>query len=223
MVAARVAVDLSPAVLPRDDLVEEALLSELAFDDADLTGREARLVEIAACRLISTRLAGSRLEKANITDSVFERCDLANVELSHGAMSRVEVVGSRLTGLVAPAVQLRHVSFRDCLVDLSSFRFATFSGVEFVDCRLRRADFVSADLRGAVFRRCDLGEVELSQAKARGAVFVDCSWDGIRGITSLSGASIATSSPVDAVAFTHAMAQGLGITLADPADFAEET
>jgi uncharacterized protein YjbI with pentapeptide repeats len=107
---------------------------------------------------------------------------------------------------------------KDSVLDFSSFRFAKFVKVEFTDCRLQSADFVSADLSGTVFRRCDLTSVEFSQANAKGAVFVDCTWDGTRGIGSLSGATIANSSPIDTLAVTVAMASALGITLGDPED-----
>jgi uncharacterized protein YjbI with pentapeptide repeats len=110
----------------------------------------------------------------------------------------------------------RHVLVKDCLADLSAFRFSTFTRVEFVDCRLQAADFEGADLTGTVFRGCDLTRAELSQVKAAGAVFIDCAWDGIRGVTSLAGATVANRSPLDALTFAHALAQSVGITIADP-------
>lgn len=213
---------LVDAELPRDDLVDDALLSELAFADADFAGRSARLVDIEGCRLTGCSVASSHLDKLTVSDSVLDRCDLANVELSHGAMTRVQVTASRLTGLAAPGAAWRHVLLRDCLADLSSFRFASFTLVEFVDCRLQGADFGGADLPGAIFRRCDLTRAEFSQVKAAQAVFIDCTWEGIRGISSLAGATIVNSSPIDALTFTVAMAQALHITLGDPDDFPED-
>src|SRR4029078_12671708 len=128
------------------------------------------------------------------------------------------LTGCRATGLVLSGATLRHVTIRDCLADLSVFRFATFTNVLLVDCRLQGADLVSADLAGAVFRRCDLTRAELSQVKARGAVFVDCTWEGVRGVSSLAGATIVHGSPLDAHAFMVATASSLGIRLGDPAD-----
>jgi uncharacterized protein YjbI with pentapeptide repeats len=111
------------------------------------------------------------------------------------------------------------VTLRDCVAGLSVFRFATLTKVELVDCRLPGADFVSADLSGAVFRRCDLTRAELSQVKARGAVFVDCTWDGVRGVASLAGATVVHGSPLDAQAFLVAAAGSLDIRLGDPVDY----
>lgn len=217
----RLADVLGAAVLPRDDLTDDALLRELRFDGLDLSARTARLVEVESCRLVGSSFAGSALDKLQVLDSVLEHCDLANLHLSSAALTRVELTGCRATGLVASGSLLRNVTLRDCIADLSAFRFATFTKVEIVDCRLHGADFVSADLTGATFRRCDLSRADLSQAQARGAVFVDCVWDGVRGVTSLAGATVVHGSPMDAHAFMLATAGSLGITIGDPEDFPE--
>lgn len=213
---------LAPARLPDDDLVDEALLRGLVFaSEVDLAERKARLVDIEECRFAGTPWAGSDLDKITVSDSIFDQCDLANTSWDHAGLQRIEVSGCRMTGAALPAVLLRHVLFRDCVADLSAWRSASCTKVEFVGCRLQRADFGSADLRGAVFRRCDLTGAELSSVRARGTVFVDCTWDQIRGIDSLSGATVTHRSPVDALTFTATMATALGITLGDPDDFPE--
>lgn len=210
---------LVDATLPRDDLTDDGLRRALGYDGLDLSARTARLVDIVGCRLVSTSLAGSTVERLSVLDSVFERCDLANLSLSSSSLTRVELTGCRATGLVASGALLRNVTVRGCTADLSAYRFATFTNVEVVDCRLQGADFIGADLRGATFRRCDLTRAELSQVKARGAVFVDCVWDGVRGVPSLAGATVAHGSPLDASAFMLATACSLGIVIADPDDF----
>lgn len=215
----RLDAQLRPAGLPEDDFVDEAYLHGLDFGAADLSGRVARLIEVEGCRLNGTALSGSRLERTTLVDVAFERCDLANVVLNQSSLTRVTVIGCRATGLVASGCLLRHVTFRDCLLDLSVFRFARLERVELVDCRLHGADLVAADLRGGLLRRCDLEGAELSQVQAKGALLVDCTWDGVRGVSSLAGATVVTSSPLDADAFMVATAGSLGIRLGDPADY----
>lgn len=210
------------ATLPADDPVDEGVLTGLRYDGLSLSHRQARLVDIEGCHFRDASLSGSRLEKCTVLDTVFERSDLANLNLAKSSLSRSELIGCRATGLVLSGVLLRHVLLRDCLADLSVFRFATLTTVELVDCRLQGADFVGADLTGATFRRCDLTRAELSQVKARGAVFVDCTWDGVRGVANLAGATIVHGSPLDAHAFMVATAGSLGIRLGDPADFPDE-
>lgn len=197
---------------------DEDRLTDLALTDQDLTDVEAEHVEISGSRLTRCNLGGSDLEKLIVVDLELDHCDLANARWSDASGTRVAITSSRLTGFAGPGMSLQHTTVTDSVLDFSSFRFAKFVRVEFTDCRLQNADFVSADLSGAVFRRCDLTAVEFSQATATGAVFIDCTWDGTRGIGSLSGATIANSSPIDTLAVTVAMASALGITLGDPED-----
>jgi uncharacterized protein YjbI with pentapeptide repeats len=209
---------LRAARLPDDDIADEVLLTGLDYRGVDLSARAAALVDVEGCRFTDSSLAGSRLDKVTLLDVVLERCDLANTVLGHGSLTRVLLDGCRTTGLVASGLLLRNTTFRDCIVDLGVFRFATFETVEFVDCRLVGADFVSANIGAARFRRCDLTRVDLSQVSAKGALFVDCTWDGVRGVSNLAGATVAHGSPLDAEAFMVATASSLGIRLADPAD-----
>ncbi len=217
-VGPRRAVHLDDLSLPRDGFGDDALLRELRGADLDLAVAEARLVDVEACVFTTCALAGSRIAKLSVSDTVLERCDLANVDVTEAAFSRVEVIGSRLTGARFGSASLRHVLFADCVADISSFRFATGLALEFVDCGLQGADFSSADLRGATFRGCDLTGVDFSLAQAGGALFVNCTWGENVGVTSLVGATVADASPVDTLAFTTALATGLGVALADPAD-----
>ncbi|MGH3472499.1 MAG: pentapeptide repeat-containing protein [Nocardioidaceae bacterium] len=213
---------LTQARPPVDDLRDDALLQRLHFDAVDLSRRVSRLIDIEGCLLTGCQLAGSDLEKLTLTDTRLDRCDLANLRVDHGSLARVEVVAARMTGFTAVATSLRHVVFRDCLAGLSSFRFDSTVAVAFVDCRMHGADFASAELRDTRFVRCDLSGAEFSQAKLKGAVFVDCTWEGVRGVTSLRGATVANRSPIDQLEFTTAMAAGLGITIGDPDDFEDE-
>jgi len=212
----RLRADLTTATLTPDEIDDEDRLLELALTDLDLSDLVAEHLELSGSRLTRCNLGGSDLDKPILVDVVLDHCDLANARWSDAAVTRMRVTSSRLTGFAGPGLSLQHVTVRDSVLDFSSFRFAKFVKVEFTDCRLQNADFVSADLSGTVFRRCDLTTVEFSRAKARGAIFADCTWEGTRGIASLSGATIANASPIDSLAVTAAMASALDITLADP-------
>lgn len=200
----------------RDKIEDEALLESLRVHGVDLSERRARLVELVGCELRQTSLAGSRLERLALLDVVLDGCDLSSLVVDHAAFTRTAIGGCRAIGLSAPGALLREVVLRDCLLDMSAFRFATLTNTLFVDCRLRQADFVGCDLTKAAFTRCDLTGAEFSQVKAKGAHFVDCTWDAVRGFTSLRGARLVVSSPVDADVLLRTMAADAGILLADP-------
>ena len=57
-----------------------------------------------------------------------------------------------------------------------------------------------------------------ARVEAADATFVDCTWDGARGLTSLAGATVAASSPIDALTFTSVVTTAVGITLTHPDD-----
>lgn len=214
--APRLRADLASS-LP-DEIEDEERLLDLGLDDVDLSDLEAEHLEISGCRFTRSKLAGSDLEKLILVDTELAQCDLANSRWSDAALTRVAITGSRMIGFAGPGANLQHVTVQDTVLDFASFRFAKFFKVELTDCRLQSADFVSADLTSAVFRRCDLSGVEFSQVKAAKAVFVDCTWDGAKGLASLSGATVAASSPIDTLAFTSAVTVAAGITLAHPDD-----
>lgn len=209
------------AATSEDDLTDEALLTGLHFDAMDLRGRQARLVEIVGCVLQGGSLAESRIEKLSLVDARLAGVDLATVTAEHAGLTRVEIAGCRAVGLTMPKAMFRHVAVSDTLLDMSALRFSTLDHVAFTDCVLRNADFVGADLMRCVFTRCDLREAEFSQVRAKGARFVDCAWDGVRGLADLRGATIVTSSPVDAEALLRVFAANAGISLVGP-DQAEQ-
>jgi uncharacterized protein YjbI with pentapeptide repeats len=105
---------------------------------------------------------------------------------------------------------LRDVTFRECRMDLATFRFTSFKDVAFVDCNLTRADFTNADLRGASFTGCDLSGAQFAQADCAGAWFSRCELGGIGSVTSLRGASVSAH---DLAGLAHTLAAALDITI----------
>ncbi|WP_238161598.1 pentapeptide repeat-containing protein [Kribbella antibiotica] len=204
-------------VLP-EEIEDETRLLDLGLEDVDLSDLTAEHLEISGCRLTKGKLAGSDLEKLILVDTELLHCDVANARWRDAAVTRVAIVSSRMTGFAGSGMSLQHTTVRDTLLDYASFRFAKFQKVEFSDCRLQGADFVAADLSGAVFRNCDLSGVEFSQVKAAGSVFINCTWDGTKGLSALTGATVAASSPIDTLTFATAVTQAAGITLAHPDD-----
>jgi uncharacterized protein YjbI with pentapeptide repeats len=204
--------DLKAGVLPGDDLDDDAVHLCLAFEDADLSGRDATNAEIDQCRYNNVNFSQSRLRRAIIRDAVFASCDLANLRARDSSMSRASISGSRMTGLTWLDGGFRDVTFDGCRMDMVSFRQSTLKDVVFTDCRLSQADFGDADLRSARFVDCDLGGAQFSGAQMAGARLLRCELTGISGVTSLRGA-IVTSADAMALAFT--LAGALGIVIED--------
>src|SRR5713226_5032753 len=203
---------LTVAKLPDDDLRDDGVYLSLEFEDIELASRYVVSIEIDQCRYKNVNLGQTELDRALISDSVFERCDFANLRARDCSFVRVAVSASRMTGLSWVEGGIRDVTVDTCRIDLASFRFSTFKGVVFTDCKLIQADFQDADLRGARFERCDLTSAQFSKAQMEGTRFADCNLSGIGGVTSLKGAIVKSR---DALALTYSLASALGITIED--------
>jgi uncharacterized protein YjbI with pentapeptide repeats len=203
---------LSPAAFPLHDLRDGGVHLALEYAGTDLAGRDIAAVEIDQCRFLNTAFTGTELDRAVISDSVFESCDLANIRASDCGLLRVAVSGCRMTGLSWAGGSVRETALRSCRMDLVSFRFTTFKHAVFTDCRLTQADFTGADLRGARFERCDLSGAQFSQAQMSGTRFTGCTLDSINGVTSMRGAIVHGA---DALALAYSLASALGISIED--------
>lgn len=200
------------AALPGDDLKDGGVYLTLAFTGADLSGRAAAGAEFEECLLSDVNLSQSKLRRAMIRDTIFDRCDLANLRATDCQLGRARISGCRLTGLSWLDGGIRDTEFSNCRIDLASFRATKFIDVVFSGCRMEQADFGDCDLRGARFSDCDLTGAQFNGAQMTGTRFSDCGLDGIGGVTSLRGAIIRSR---DLFTLTFTLAAALGITIED--------
>jgi uncharacterized protein YjbI with pentapeptide repeats len=167
-------------------------------------------IQFSHCRFRKANLAGSHLSRVRLTDCLIQACDLSNMRAESGALDRVQLTESRMTGLACNDGRLSDVSFSECKIDLTNWRVARFEAVTFVDCNLAGADFTDADLRGASFTRCNLSGAQFHNATMTGTRFRACELDGIGGITSWAGAVV---HPDDLLGLSYVLAGALGIAV----------
>jgi uncharacterized protein YjbI with pentapeptide repeats len=210
--APKLPASLTLAKIPDDDLKDDGVYLSLEYVDIELSGRDVVSIEIDQCRYKNTNFGQTKLDRALISDSVFQSCDLANLQARDCSLVRVAVTGSRMTGLQWAEGGVRDTTFENCRMDMASFRFDNFKSVVFTDCKLTQADFQDADLRGARFERCDLTAAQFSKAQMEGTRFADCNLAGVGGVTSLRGSIVSSR---DALALTYTLASALGITIED--------
>jgi uncharacterized protein YjbI with pentapeptide repeats len=203
---------LSPAKLPDDDLKDDGVYLSLEYRDIELAKRDVASVEIDQCRYKNVNFGQTELDRAIISDSVFEDCDLANLRARECSLVRVTLASNRMTGLSWADGSVREATFESCRMDMSSFRFSALKSVVFADCKLMQADFQEADLRSARFEHCDLSGAQFSKAQMEGTRFSDCTLDGINGVMSLRGSIVKSR---DALALTYSLASALGIKVED--------
>ncbi|QXJ22501.1 pentapeptide repeat-containing protein [Actinomadura graeca] len=195
---------------PEHDLVDDAVHRDLAFGALDLGGRDAQDVDIERCVFDGTRLPGTLLERATISDAVFDRCDLANLRFTNSRAFAVAVSGSRMTGAAFTDCALQDIVVEGCRADLAGFRFSAFKRAVFRDCNLEGATFQNADLRGVRFEGCRLRGAQFSGATMAGARFSGCDLWGVAGVQSMAGVTVAAE---DAPGLLAGFAAELGITI----------
>jgi uncharacterized protein YjbI with pentapeptide repeats len=160
---------------------------------ADFAGQVAEDLEMSGCRVTGSSFSGAELVRARVTDTVFERCDLAAAVLDHAVLTRVEFEDCRLSGADLSGSRLVDVGFRECRLADASLRMTSGSRVRFENCDLGRLDLYAAQLPGACFFDSDLTGAELSQAKLTGARLHGSTFDTLRGAEALRGTTISSA------------------------------
>ncbi len=159
-------------------------------------------------RLVDADLAGGRERGWQLTDTVVERGNLANLVARELTLNRVVFSGARLTGVEWTRGRLTDVVFRDCRIDLATFAGTTFDRVTFDGCMLGQAEFREALLRSVRFDHCDLSEADMSGVRIDGCELRSCTLDGMTGVDRLRGAAMPWG---DVVGHAGLFAVALGI------------
>jgi uncharacterized protein YjbI with pentapeptide repeats len=147
-----------------------------------------------------------------LLDHVVEDADWANRREPRFSARRMEFHRVRLTGAQLGEGSLIDVTFADCRVDLTTFRFVKFQRVVFRDCRLEEADFYGAQLTDVLFERCDLRGATFASAKAARVDLRGCRLEGASGIEALKGARMPWN---DVLANAPLFAAAIGIEILD--------
>jgi len=172
--------DKSQLTVSKQLVMTEAHDVELMhFTGGSCQGQKSAQVKIRESVMTSFDLTDTQLDFVEVTDIIFENCDLANAEWNWFASNRAIFSQCRLLGFKAIDSEFLSTQFDNCQMQLSQFRFAKMAGAYFEDCNLREADFSGADLTGASFVRCDLTSASFAEGKCRGLDLRSSTLDGL--------------------------------------------
>jgi uncharacterized protein YjbI with pentapeptide repeats len=160
---------------------------------ADFAGQVAEDLEVSGCRVTGASFAGAEFVRARVSDTLFERCDLAAAVLDHAGLTRIVFDDCRLSGADLSGSRLVDVVFRECRLADASLRMTSGSRVRFEHCDLARLDLYAAQLPGACFFDSNLTDAELSQATLTDARLHGSSFDSLRGASALRGTTISSA------------------------------
>jgi uncharacterized protein YjbI with pentapeptide repeats len=173
----------------KDEYYENMRVRERIFKDLQATN-----VKIDRGWWENVNLNEAKLEKLKLTDVRWEECVMSNAEMYMANWQRVEILGSKLTGLELVSPILEDVMIKECSAHYLQMRFGKTKRLIFESCDLKKADFQGTDLSGCLFRNCDLSDAEFSGAKLANTDLRGCNVENIRiGPAEIRGAIVNTT------------------------------
>jgi uncharacterized protein YjbI with pentapeptide repeats len=166
--------------------------------------------EAIGARVEGARHSGESFAKSRLVDVEFVRCDLSACDFSESVWQRVKVIDCRCTSIDLSQTRLHEVMFDDCKLDDANIRLSKLHAVRFDGCVCTNAEFIAAQLQEIAFPGCDLAGANFTQVRCVDVDLREARLDGLQGVGSLSGATIAVD---QLFGFAPALAQALGITV----------
>jgi uncharacterized protein YjbI with pentapeptide repeats len=203
---------LEPLVLTPDEVADGESWEDVVVVETSLAGVDARALGFSDSEFEATDLSAAKLPNLFLAGCRLRRANLANTLVRNGSMRRVGVDGSRLTGFAWTGGDIRDASFRDCRADMASFESSRFAHVSFTDCDLRETDFRSARMEAVLFERCDLTGADFNGARLERSEMRGCVLDGLRGVDRLRGVAMPIG---DILAAAPLFATALGVRVLD--------
>jgi len=145
--------------------LNEVVFAKCTFYDAELkTG-----CTFSFCEMHDTELTG-----CNLTDAVFDRCDLYGVRAEGCGFRNTKFKGTRFQKAISRKVALHKATFDNC-----NFSYADLSGLSLKSCTLTQCkfsetlfwdtDLSEASLTGSIIDRAEWDRARLTKADLRGA------------------------------------------------------
>ena len=150
-----------------------------AIQGAVLSDASASRLQFDTCVLTRIELDRSKLPNLRMVDVRVEKSSAANGTWASPSLRRVEIIGSRLTGLTINEGELSDVVFRECKADFMQIASSRIRDVRFENCVLAEAEFRECTLERVAFSGCDMRNVNLAQARL---IEIDLRGSGIAGL-----------------------------------------
>lgn len=119
------------------------------------------------------------LTGVELTDVIFEKCDLSNVNFSGAIIHRTEFKECKMIGIDLTDATLRNVLFDHCVADYATFRFTNTKQVIVQDSTLCKADFYHSKLNKIELYRSNIDQAQFSGTELNGIDLSDCEFNGL--------------------------------------------
>ena len=165
-------------------------ISLTAFKNQDISGLKVKSCVVNESMFDKILFTQAKLEKLGFTDVATSNCDLTAASFPESSWRRVSTKDTRATGLQIQNSTLQDITFLNCKLNLSNWRFTKLKNIRFSDCILDEADFYMATLENVDFQNCSLEKAQFSASTLKNADFRTSNISNLFGIESLSGAII---------------------------------
>lgn len=137
------------------------------FEDVTYRGNECRSLqfceqEFELCVFDHCDLSEADLSFSVFIDCTFSHCNLSMVKLGSTVFRDVQFSGCKISGVLFDDCNANGLgfTFRNCILNHSSFYKTRIRKTLFEECQLKEVDFSGTDITGAVFKDCDLTDAK---------------------------------------------------------------
>ena len=169
-------------------------------------------VDLTRTRIVNGGFTGATFKAPQMTDVVFDSCELSGATFERARLERVSFVRCRMSAFAAPELQATDVSFVDCRLDGAWLRMSTLERCSFDGCAMTETDLYGASISHSRFTRCALDGAELSAATLDDVALHGSSIERIKGSAALRNVVIGSD---QLVAFAVAALPGIGVSIDD--------
>ena len=147
---------MTTATLSSHEEYADETFSDLVLPEQELDG-----IELYDCTFERCSFSGSVMKSCSFNDCVFRECDLSVVQFRDSRFSGTVFETSKMIGvnwtLAAWSTLLeKPVTFRNCVMNHSTFLGLHLKEMEVTDCIIHEVDFRETNLTEADFSGCDL-------------------------------------------------------------------
>ncbi|MDD5765134.1 MAG: pentapeptide repeat-containing protein [Candidatus Marinimicrobia bacterium] len=128
------------------------------FKEIDYTKNMLARDEYEKCAFVNCNFNNADLSSVIFRDCEFDNCDFSLAKMKGTELNNIKFSNCKLLGVHFDDCNdfLLSVSFKNCLLKLSTFYKLKLKMTKFDNCNLQETDFSETDLTGSVFTNCDL-------------------------------------------------------------------
>lgn len=148
-------------------------ISDKLFDGLNFSKERLPKGEYENCVFQNCDFTKGYLDNQNFMKCRFLDCNLSNANIAHTQFNEVVFDHCKMMGLKFEESNdfLMDFTFKNCILNLSSFIGLSLKEKHFLDCKFIEVDFTKTDLTNTRFEKCDLERAIFQNSVLEGTDF----------------------------------------------------